>query len=301
MTEEIDHYTKKLIATTEIKPCLQLQPFVRCFIYREMWMSEKTSRPLFATPDFILSFNLSDKKFGFIAVGEDGSQKTETVMDSSFVITGVGTQFTGIMTGNGFARIFSIYFTPVGFFHVFGIPASHFTNIIQEAAYSVDRNFETLRDQFMESKNLSEMVNYCQMFLTKRLNKNNIERPYDSISVISGLIQADSNLPMEKLAHEANMSMKTFERRFAEQVGCSAKVFSRILRFNKAIGLKMCNAKRSWTDIAHTCGYYDQAHFVKDFRLFSGSAPTNFFNDTPPLVENFTDQQNDKVGSEEGV
>ena len=83
------------------------------------------------------------------------------------------------------------------------------------------------------------------------------------------------------------MSIKTFERKFIEQVGASPKIFSRIVRFNKAITLKMKEYKKSWTSIALDCGYFDQMHFIKDFKLFTGDTPAAFFKNTPPPAEQF--------------
>ena len=73
------------------------------------------------------------------------------------------------------------------------------------------------------------------------------------------------------------MSVRTFERRFIEQVGISPKLYSKLLRFNDASLMKSMHPEKSWTSIAYECNYYDQMHLIKDFKQFSGYTPTEFF------------------------
>jgi transcriptional regulator GlxA family with amidase domain len=108
------------------------------------------------------------------------------------------------------------------------------------------------------------------------------------------LFSSTDNLRIEKLAYDANMSIKTFERKFTEQVGVSPKLFVRMIRFNKALSLKVSHSKKSWTSIAHMCGYFDQMHLIKEFILFSGETPSHFFKDTPPPEEYLVKEQQRK-------
>jgi len=71
-------------------------------------------------------------------------------------------------------------------------------------------------------------------------------------------------------------SRKHLSTRFAEQVGLAPKTAARILRFGRAVSLIGADGRRSWGEIAAGCGYYDQAHFNRDFKQFAGSTPTEF-------------------------
>ncbi|MFC0774038.1 helix-turn-helix domain-containing protein [Terrimonas alba] len=270
-------------------PCLLLQPYVRCFTYRELDSSDnKIRRPLFATHEFMISFNLSEKKFGYIKPVDDNSIFQEQRMRSEIVLTGIGSQFAGMMTSEGKARIFSIYFNPTGFYRIFGVPAVHFTDRIEEDEYTCRKDLEGLHQQLREAKHISGMIACCEEYLTRLLSRSKAKDAYNSILFLSErIVRNGSSQSIEKLAYDANMSMKTFERRFTEQVGVSPKLFSRIVRFNRAIALKMNDHKKNWTTIAHHCGYFDQMHFIKDFKLFSGTPPDVFFKNTPPVSENF--------------
>jgi transcriptional regulator GlxA family with amidase domain len=72
----------------------------------------------------------------------------------------------------------------------------------------------------------------------------------------------------------ACLSFRQFERKFRERVGLSPKLFSRIVRFNRAFELKDLNPENDWLDIAISCGYSDYQHMVKDFKQFAGVTPT---------------------------
>jgi len=78
------------------------------------------------------------------------------------------------------------------------------------------------------------------------------------------------------LAKRSYLSKRQFERKFKEYAGFSPKLFTMIIRFNYAYML--CKDKsRSLLDIAHSCGYYDQAHFNRDFKMFAGFQPREIF------------------------
>jgi transcriptional regulator GlxA family with amidase domain len=69
--------------------------------------------------------------------------------------------------------------------------------------------------------------------------------------------------------------MRQFERRFIQQVGMRPKLFARIARFESALESRARSVTRSWTDVAHEFGYFDQMHLVHDFAEFTGQTPTD--------------------------
>ncbi|MEJ7663659.1 MAG: helix-turn-helix domain-containing protein [Hymenobacter sp.] len=78
---------------------------------------------------------------------------------------------------------------------------------------------------------------------------------------------------MERLAAAACLSVRQFERKSYERLGFSPKLYSRMIRFSHAYKYKECAPHTSWTEIAHRCGYFDQMHFIRDFKFFTGYAP----------------------------
>jgi len=75
------------------------------------------------------------------------------------------------------------------------------------------------------------------------------------------------------------LSARHFQRRFTTQIGLSPKLYARTTRFDAALTAHRKQPARSWTDIAHEAGYFDQAHFGRDCRELVDAAPSQFTGD----------------------
>jgi AraC-like DNA-binding protein len=84
---------------------------------------------------------------------------------------------------------------------------------------------------------------------------------------------------LDELIAESGLSVRHFRRLCLERAGVSPKYLSRILRFRKAvqkIGAVRGLGQPRWADFAVACGYYDQAHFIREFQEFAGCTPGRF-------------------------
>ena len=99
--------------------------------------------------------------------------------------------------------------------------------------------------------------------------------PVPSVTRALGRLRASGgSVRVDTLATELGCSRRYLVAGFREQVGVSPKLLARILRFQRAVGL--IGSGPGWAEIALTCGYYDQAHLIRDFNQFAGSAPSDF-------------------------
>ena len=64
-----------------------------------------------------------------------------------------------------------------------------------------------------------------------------------------------------------------------DRVGMSPKMLLRLMRFSNAWLLREQDANRSWLSIAHTTGYADQMHMIRDFKEFAGVNPGSILRD----------------------
>lgn len=119
---------------------------------------------------------------------------------------------------------------------------------------------------------MEERAQCADGFLLRRAMDS---RSYDGISAAANrIVLAGGRVETAALADHAGLSMRQFERRFIHQVGMDPKLFARIARFEAALDTKARSATKSWTDVAHEFGYYDQMHMVHDFREFTDRTPT---------------------------
>jgi AraC-like DNA-binding protein len=90
------------------------------------------------------------------------------------------------------------------------------------------------------------------------------------------LHESGGQVPVAQLVREVGWSRRHFTARFREQVGLPPKTLARVLRFERAARMGERRGSRSWADVAAACGYYDQAHLVRDFQDLAGCTPTEF-------------------------
>lgn len=109
------------------------------------------------------------------------------------------------------------------------------------------------------SHNRLESIEWLDLALHKILNKN-------------GLID------ISKLAEESAMSERNFRRIFKEIIGMPPKYYCKVIQMSSIFNLIKINQSQSLTAMAIDCGYYDQAHFIRDFKEFIGTNPTEFLN-----------------------
>lgn len=90
-----------------------------------------------------------------------------------------------------------------------------------------------------------------------------------------------------RLAALCGVERRTLERLFRDSVGFSPKRLCRIVRFQRVLR-EVRLRPQAWVDIAVRCGYFDQAHLIRDFRELSGDSPAVFLRDEPALSRCFT-------------
>jgi AraC-like DNA-binding protein len=93
---------------------------------------------------------------------------------------------------------------------------------------------------------------------------------------IKKIISKKGQLIIGDLCNELHLTERTFERRFLNTVGVTAKQFSRIIQFQQSLEQLTVKDYTKLTDIVYTNGFADQSHFIKVFKAFTGKTPSAF-------------------------
>jgi AraC-like DNA-binding protein len=180
--------------------------------------------------------------------------------------------------------LFGVYLYPNALFELFHFAAPELTNGMPDLQTVLGPEANMLEEQMMLAIDNQQRVNIITRFLEMKIAKAKMVRP-EITQTIRHIIGSKGTNSMESLANRQFLSLRQFERQFKTLSGFSPKLFTRIIRFQSAIA-EAKNQGRSLTQIAYDCGYYDQSHFIHDFREFSGYHPGHYFsgNSEAPIL-----------------
>ena len=206
------------------------------------------------------------------------------ILEPSFSsgISGQSQNFRRFVTKDSFG-IFGAYLYPYAVPKLFSIPASEITNQMVNFVDFIGNEGKELEERIMLAANNDLRIQVLSAFLESKLMIND----YTDLAIsscITRIIHSKEIENVTKLASLANLSTRQFERRFVDYAGFTPKFYSRLIRFQAAVK-KFGGNFTSLTDVAHECGYYDQSHFIREFKEFSGYTPATFFNGKAEGIE----------------
>lgn len=129
-----------------------------------------------------------------------------------------------------------------------------------------------VEDLLSEANSNAQRVAVVEQFLLQRITCLGIDKLVSE--AVANIHRANGFVKIKELAGTLYISNDAFEKRFRKIVGSSPKQFASIVRMSSVVLQK---PTESFMDIAYSAGYYDQAHFNKDFKLFTGQTPTDFY------------------------
>jgi AraC-like DNA-binding protein len=170
----------------------------------------------------------------------------------------------------------AVRFFPWGAYHFFDLPVSSFLDDAINAELIWKENSGKIIAELKSADNLQKRYELVEGFLTSMLEQH--KKPETKTDAAVKMIrQQKGNLSIEDVCERTGLNKKQLERTFVKLVGATPKVFSRVCRF-----LHICHhldeqKGKSLTQLAYECGYYDQSHFINEFKEFSGFTPKDFF------------------------
>ncbi len=178
-----------------------------------------------------------------------------------------------------------VVFYPHAIGTVFHIPVSEFYN--QEIdGYSLgDKSLNILANEVLNADDSTVAIKMIEEWLLSRLEESAIYN-FKRIGASLKQLFLDNTISVLSLAEYACLSRKQFERVFFNAVGMKPKEYSKVSRFQKSL-LLMQNGKRDFADIAYSCGYADQSHFIRECRCYSGQTPSELLKKQPVYSDLF--------------
>ena len=170
----------------------------------------------------------------------------------------------------------SVRFFPWGAYHFFDKPVSVFLDDTVDTETLWPSFHRDLMEKLHKAAGGTDFAQVVQQFLLDRLTEY---RTNDSAldKAVKLIRSAGGQLSIEEVGQRVGLSKKQLARKFAATVGTTPKTFARTSRF-----LNICHhldghRGKTLTQLAYECGYFDQAHFIREFTAFSGFTPKAFF------------------------
>jgi AraC-like DNA-binding protein len=173
-------------------------------------------------------------------------------------------------------RVVGVHFKPWGISPFAGMPA----NGLRDRWVPVDavwqRSLDRIRNQLGDSASATETLRVLEEELRSRLAEAP-SRGLDLVQHAGRRLEASHGaVPVGALADAAGVSCNHLAAQFKSHVGVTPKQVARIYRFARLIVSVDARRPVDWSELAQTAGYFDQAHFSREFKDFTGHTPTQY-------------------------
>lgn len=132
-----------------------------------------------------------------------------------------------------------------------------------------------LRERLCAARTPPERFSLLENALTARLFDRR-ENHYAVRFALGTFTSTDSELTIGRIAQRIGLSQRRFIQVFKQEVGMSPKLFCRVRRFQHVLESVREQAAPDWARLALDHGYFDQSHFIRDFRILCGLTPTEY-------------------------
>jgi AraC-like DNA-binding protein len=245
-----------------VPPSRVLRPYIRSYWYfrRETPLTTFHKEFMHPTGGYGIVFNLGD------ALKLDAQAISERVF-----LDGANT-VSRKMGFFGRVEVMGVRFQEGGAYPFLGVPLNELRNE-RTLLDALDRpGLRLLQARIQETESLSTRINLLEEWLIGRLSLGR-ERNTIIPASLAMLQKKGWHWPISELAQELAISQRQLERLYQVQVGMSPKQYAQLLRVEQArLGLKQLNGQTT-TRLGADLGYYDQSHFIREFRAVIGMTP----------------------------
>lgn len=242
-------------------PCVALRPYVRSLAVSEA--AEEATYKVLPGTGLVMGFQYKGK-----LAYHNGKQHIPL---AGAGVTGLMDSYR-VFTNSADTGSVLVFFTETGAAPFFKVPLHEiFGHSLSLEHFMLRTELLVLEEQLGAARSNNERVGVIEKFLLSRLNPNHAD-PLVAAAVTL-IQQRRGNIRVTALANELFISQSAFERRFRKAVGATPKKFAAIVRMKNVLN-NLTNVP-----IAHAgyqAGFYDQAHFIKEFKTFTGTTPDKY-------------------------
>jgi AraC-like DNA-binding protein len=256
-------------------PSSRLSPFIKCYYLIEGDYKEHVSDIFFADGCIEVVFN----------VGLEFYRENEKECWAKII-----GQITKplIVNAIGKGKSFGIWFYPQTF--------SLFSNIaideLNDKAIALDnifsQDFIDLVGNCLYKDDINNLIEGVDSYMINILRPPQNKLKQNIVDhAVTYILRHKENSNISKLVKDCNISNRYLQKIFIEKIGVSPKFFLRTIRFQQVLHYLSNYQINSLTSLSYEAGYYDQSHFIKEFKEFTGLIPSQYSLENHPINKYF--------------
>ncbi|MEX2592794.1 MAG: helix-turn-helix domain-containing protein [Anditalea sp.] len=246
-------------------PCEILKPFVKSFAIQET--VDETTYKVLPDTGLVIGFQYRGKLSRI-------ENQTENTLSISGV-SGLADHSRLFKNSPDIGTVF-IFFNDGGATPFFKHPLHElFRESVSLDNFMLRSELLCLEEQLAEATSDISRITAVEKFLIRRMIKAEPDKLV--LAAVALIHKSKGNIRIKELLEPLHISQSPLEKRFRQTVGASPKKFASIVRLKHV--LQQYNTSTSLTELGYEAGFYDQAHFIKEFTSFTGDTPENFFAD----------------------
>jgi AraC-like DNA-binding protein len=180
-------------------------------------------------------------------------------------------------------HMLGVQFRPGGAFAFFGGSAREFENVHLSLADIWGADAERLHQRVVQAPAPDDKIEILFRAMAERFDECT---HHPAVALTLALFgRAPHRVSVKDAARRAEVSQKTLIRLFAEEVGMTPKTYLRVSRFQRVLSRLHAASSVDWMEVVERHGYYDQPHFIREFKQFSGFAPSEYFRLRGPHLQ----------------
>jgi len=185
---------------------------------------------------------------------------------------------------NGKVHVLGICFLPEGFYPFLKVPVSEFKNQLLGLDEAGFKQTNEISERLLEAPDIAARLSLLENELVSIL-QNNKQTDDNFRELFYALNQNEYPFQLAEFCNRNNISIRQLERMYNKYVGVSAMAYSTLHRFQNSLNQLLHHDYSKLSDIAYNNGYFDQMHFIKEFKRFTGNTPKNFLHQEDSMLQ----------------